>query len=204
MLTYPAQYVLPQQARLRSLDETQTDPTQGGVDTANRIGYMHKWGVDMTTPKLKYTDVMALFSFMCALGGKFTPCLLANPYPPLGTGMSDARLRETISQGTQSAPLYNLPGAKAGLLLPGDFIQFTNHSKVYMVTQVLSSNGAGQGTVYFTPPLRTAVAQNNPAIAGAAVKFTMRLKSDSQDIQLSAREGKEVPIKIELVEFIND
>lgn len=204
MLTYPAQYVLPQQARLRSLDETQTDPTQGGVDTANRIGYMHKWAIDMTTPKLKYVDVMALFSFTCSLGGKFTPCLLSNPYPMLGTGMSDARMRENISQGTQNAPLYNLPGAKAGILLPGDFIQFSNHSKVYMVTQVLSSNGAGQGTVHFTPPLRTAVAQNNPAIAGEAVKFTMRLKSDSQDIQLSAREGKEVPIKIELVEFIND
>ena len=145
MLIFPAKYVLPQQARLRSLDETQTPPSQGGIDHTNRIGYMHKWGIDLTTPKLKYADVMGLFSFVCSLGGQYSPCLFANPYPPIGTG-----------------------------------------------------------TGYFTPPLRIGTAQNTVLSAGPDVNFTMRLKSDSQDIQLRATEGKEVPVKVEFVEFIND
>lgn len=204
MLNFPAKYVLPQQARLRSLDETQTDPSQGGIDTTNRIGYMHKWGIDLTTPKLKYSDVMGLFSFVCSLGGQYGQCLFANPYPPIGTGTDLARLRENALQGAQSIALYNLPSAKVGILEPGDFVQFNTHSKVYMVTQTLSSNGAGQGAVHITPPLRNALAQNSALIAGSDVNFTMHLKSDSQDIQLRASEGKEVAVKVEFVEFIND
>ncbi|MBB1307298.1 hypothetical protein [Pseudoalteromonas sp. SR43-5] len=204
MLIFPAKYVLPQQARLRSLDETQTPPSQGGIDHTNRIGYMHKWGIDLTTPKLKYADVMGLFSFVCSLGGQYNPCLFANPYPPIGTGTGLALMRENALQGAQSVALYNLPGAKSGIFEAGDFIKFSNHSKVYMVTQSLNSNGAGQGTVYFTPPLRIGTAQNTALSAGPDVNFTMRLKSDSQDIQLRATEGKEVPVKVEFVEFIND
>lgn len=204
MLTFPAKYVLPQQARLRNLNETQTDPSQGGIDHTNRIGYMHKWGIDLTTPKLKYADVMGLFSFVCSLEGQYGHCLFANPYPPIGTGASLARVRENALQGAKSIALYNLPSAQTGIFEAGDFIQLSNHSKVYMVTQTLNSNGAGQGTVHFTPPLRLASAQNTGLSAGTDVNFTMHLKSDSQDIQLRASEGKEVAVKVEFVEFIND
>ena len=204
MLNFPAKYVLPQQARLRTLNETQIDPSQGGIDHTNRIGYMHKWGIDLTTPKLNYTNVMGLFSFVCSLEGQYGACLFANPYPPIGTGTDLARLRENALQGAQSLALYNLPSAKAGILEPGDFIKLSNHSKVYMVTQSLNSNGAGQGTVHITPPLRNACAQNTGISAGANVNFTMRLKSDAQDIQLRATEGKELAVKVEFVEFIND
>tara|TARA_B100000700_G_scaffold321048_1_gene419507 strand:+ start:4865 stop:5479 length:615 start_codon:yes stop_codon:yes gene_type:complete len=204
MQIFPVKYVLPQQARLRTYNETQNDPTQGGIDTTNRIGYMHKWGIDLTTPKLKYSDVMGLFSFVCSLDGQYGQCLFANPYPQIGTGTDLARLRENALQGSKSIALYNLPSAKVGILEPGDFVQFSSHSKVYMVTQTLSSNGAGQGTVHITPPLRNALAQNTALIAGANVNFTMQLTSDKQDIQLRAREGKELAVKVEFVEFIND
>lgn len=204
MLTFPQKYMLPQQSRLRSVDVTQTQDSQGGIDHTNRIGYKHKWAIDITTPKLKYSDVMALFSFACQLGGKYSPCLVPNPYPPVGSADFLTQSREITPQGAQSVALFNLPSAKTNLLLPGDFIQFVDHSKVYMVTQPLNSNGAGQGTVSFTPPLRKNVAQNVPCRVGDRVFFTMRLKSDKQDIQLRADQGKESPVKIEFEEYIND
>ena len=204
MLIFPVKYVLPQQVRLRSFETTQTDPTQGGIDLTNRIGYMHKWGIDLTTPKLKYAGVMGLFSFVCSLGGEYGNCLFANPFPPIGLGADLAAVRTAADQGSESVALYNLPGAKTGILEPGDFVQFSTHSKVYMVTQRVSSNGAGQGTVHITPPLRNALAQNTSLKTGSSVQFVMRLTSDKQDIQLRAREGKEQAVKVEFMEFIND
>lgn len=204
MLIYPAKYMLPQQARLRSLDETQTDPSHGGIDHTNRIGFMHKWGIDITTPKLKYSDVMGLFSFACALGGQYGQCQMPNPFPAIGVGTQLALTRGLTAQGSQQVALFNLPAATPGVLEPGDFLRFSTHSKVYMVTQTLTSNGAGQGTVSITPPLRSDLTQNAGVSTGANVTFIMQLKSDKQDIHFRADKDRERAVKIEFVEFIND
>lgn len=204
MATFPEQFILPQKLRIRSLDSTQTAQTQGGISHKNRIGYRHRWAFDMTTPKLNYEKAMALYAFVCSMGGRFGICTMRNPLPMLGAGAENALVRENITQGDTVAPLYALTGNVSAALKPGDYIQFANHTKAYMVTAILNSNGLGQGTVSFTPNLRVDVPTGTSMLSGGDVHFSLELKSDDQDIQHRADSEREVPIKIEFEEYIND
>lgn len=204
MATFPEQFILPQKLRIRSLDSTQTAQSQGGISHKNRIGYRHRWGFDMTTPKLNYEKAMALYAFVCSMGGRFGICTMRNPIPMLGAGAGAAQVRTAAEQGDTTVSLHAMNGSVLGALKAGDYIQFANHTKAYMVTATLNTNGLGQGTVSFTPNLRVAVPFGTAMAAGPNVHFSLELKSDDQDIQHRADSEREVPIKIEFEEYIND
>lgn len=204
MAIFPNEFILPQKLRVRSVDQTQSESSWGGITHKNRLGYMHRWGLDMTTPKLNYEKAMALYAFICSLGGRFGVCMMKNPLPMLGAGIENALVRENISQGDTSAPLYAMTGNVTAALKPGDYIQFANHTKAYMVTAILNTNGLGQGTVCFTPNLRVDVPFGTEMNSGENVHFSLELKSDEQDILHRADSEREVPIKIEFEEYIND
>lgn len=204
MATFPEQFILPQKVRIRSLDSTQTDQTMGGVSHKNRIGYRHRWGFDMTTPKLNYEKAMALYAFVCSLGGRFGVCTMKNPLPMLGKGADNALVRTSAQQGDTTAPLYAMNNNVIAALKPGDYIQFANHTKAYMVTALMNTNGLGQSSVSFTPNLRIDVPAGTQMLAGQNVIFSLELKSDDQDIQHRADTDREVAIKVEFEEYIND
>lgn len=204
MATFPPEFVLPQKVRLRSLDETQVASSQGGITHKNRIGFMHRWGIDLTTPKLNYAKVMHLYSFVCSMGGRFGTCVFQNPHPPIGKGIANAFVRTSAEQGVKSVPLYAMNNSVVGALMPGDWVQFANHTKAYMVTAVLNTNGLGQGTVEITPNLRKAIPAGTSVKSGTEVNFTVELKSDDQDILLRADQGKELAVQIDFVEYLND
>lgn len=204
MATFPEQFILPKKLRIRSLDSTQTDPTLGGISNKNRIAYRHRWAFDMTTPKLNYERAMALYAFICSMGGRFGVCTMKNPLPQLGAGAENALVRTSAEQGDTTTALYAMNNNVLGALKAGDYIQFDNHTKAYMVTAVLNTNGVGQGTVSFTPNLRIAVPAGTPMKSGGNVHFSLELKSDDQDIQHRADTDREVAIKVEFEEYIND
>jgi len=73
------------------------------------------------------------------------------------------------------------------VLKAGDLIRFTNHTKVYMVTDDVTSSGTGTANVNITPALVSGVS-NNEAVTINNVPFRMTLNNDSQEIAVGTTE----------------
>jgi hypothetical protein len=88
-----------------------------------------------------------------------------------------------VPHGTASAGATSitLGGTGTGTLKAGDFIKFSNHTKVYMV--VADQSDISSGTLTIEPPLRTAVSSTN--IIYDNVPFTVYLINDLQEFGAS-------------------
>lgn len=84
----------------------------------------------------------------------------------------------TASAGATSV---TLGGTGTGTFKAGDFIKFSNHTKVYMV--VADQSDISSGTFTIEPPLRTAVSSTN--ITYDNVAFTVYLINDLQEFGAS-------------------
>jgi hypothetical protein len=84
----------------------------------------------------------------------------------------------TASAGATS---ITLGGTGTGTLKAGDFIKFTNHTKVYMVVE--DQSDISTGTLTIEPPLRTAVSSTD--ITYDNVPFTVYLINDLQEFGAS-------------------
>ena len=84
-----------------------------------------------------------------------------------------------VPHGTASAGATSitLGGSGSGTLLSGDFIKFSNHTKVYMV--VSAQSDISTGTLTIEPPLTTAVSSST--IVYDNIPFTVFLTNDVQE-----------------------
>lgn len=82
-----------------------------------------------------------------------------------------------------------------GDIKAGDFVKFSGHTKVYMVT----ADRSGAGSMSIEPPLLEAVADNE-AVSYNSVAFTMKLANDVQEYSLSSNEY--YTYEIDMVEVI--
>jgi hypothetical protein len=198
---FPAQFVSPRSARLVSATKTQVSPTHSGAQRPSSNGMQQRFAIELTTPPLLYAEAMHLFSFIVGLDGQFKACSLANPLPQIGNGLGDqAVLRSAAEQGKQVISVTDGAASVLSALMPGDFVQFANHSKAYMVTNVANTNGLGQSTFTVTPSLRKAVPAGTLIRSGQNVVFNMALQSDEQDILLSAQSDRRTSFVIEFQE----
>ena len=94
--------------------------------------------------------------------------------------LEDARgTASGVPHGTASAGATSitLGGSGSGTLLNGDFIKFSNHTKVYMV--VADQSDISTGTLTIEPPLTTAVSSST--IVYDNIPFTVFLTNDVQE-----------------------
>jgi hypothetical protein len=77
-----------------------------------------------------------------------------------------------------------MANSTSGVFKAGDYFRFTGQTKVYMVMADVSSNGSGQGTLTFEPPLRANVA-DNAVLIYSNVDFTVGLTGDIQEFNIS-------------------
>ena len=102
---------------------------------------------------------------------------------PLGVASGVILVNGAISAGATSCSIDGLANSTTGVFKAGDYFRFTGQSKVYMCVADVSSNGSGQGTLTFEPPLRTAVSDNTILIY-SNVDFTVGLISDVQEFNI--------------------
>ena len=88
-----------------------------------------------------------------------------------------------VSAGATSCSIDGMANSTTGVFKAGDFFRFTGQTKVYMIVSDVSSNGSGQGTLTFEPPLRTAVSDNTALIYNN-VDFTVGLTNDIQEFNI--------------------
>ena len=111
---------------------------------------------------------------------QYTPSTMASSN---GVASGVIRVNGAISAGVTSVAIDGMANSTSGLFKAGDFFRFTGQNKVYMIVADVSSNGSGQGTLTFEPPLRTGVA-DNAILIYSNVDFTVGLTNDIQEFNV--------------------
>jgi hypothetical protein len=88
-----------------------------------------------------------------------------------------------ISAGATTCTIDGMATSTSDILKAGDYFRFTGQDKVYMAVADLDSDGTGEGTLTFEPPLRSDVA-NDIALVYDNVDFTVRLSNDIQEYSI--------------------
>jgi hypothetical protein len=103
---------------------------------------------------------------------------------PLGVASGIISVNGAITAGATTCSIDGMANSTTGVFKAGDYFRFTGQNKVYMVMADVSSNGSGQGTLTFEPPLRSNVA-DNAVLIYSNVDFTVGLSGDIQEFNLS-------------------
>ena len=101
----------------------------------------------------------------------------------LGVASGVIRVNGAILAGVTSVAIDGMANSTSGVFKAGDFFRFTGQEKVYMCVGDVSSNGSGQGTLTFEPPLRSNVA-DNAILIYSNVDFTVGLTGDIQEFTI--------------------
>ena len=107
--------------------------------------------------------------------------------PNVSTTTSGLPNQNTFPTGTNSAGSTSCTvrsgDTSATILKAGDVIRFANHTKVYMVTEDVTTDGSGDATINFQPSLITAVNEDSTGetIQVSNVEFRMILSNDVQE-----------------------
>ena len=102
----------------------------------------------------------------------------------LGVASGVISVNGAISAGATTCSIDGMANSTSGVFKAGDYFRFTGQAKVYMVMADVSSNGSGQGTLTFEPPLRTNVS-DNAVLIYSNVDFTVGLTGDIQEFNIS-------------------
>jgi hypothetical protein len=100
-------------------------------------------------------------------------------YRPLG----GALITQPPPLGYRSVDIGGMTPLRNQVLRAGDFFRFAGHTKVYMATDDLNSDGGGAGTLNFSGGLVVSPLINQ-GIFTNDVKFTVILDSDIQEYSL--------------------
>jgi hypothetical protein len=98
----------------------------------------------------------------------------------LGVASGVISVNGAISAGVTSVAIDGMANSTSGVFKAGDLFRFTGQNKVYMCVGDVSSNGSGQGTLTFEPPLRANVS-DNAVLIYSNVDFTVGLTGDIQE-----------------------
>ena len=140
----------------------------------------------VTFPVMTRTEFAPILAFIVKQRSQiesftFTPPTLDDS---LGVASGVIRVNGAILAGVTSVAIDGMANSTSGVFKAGDFFRFTGQNKVYMVMADVSSNGSGQGTLTFEPPLRTNVS-DNAILIYTNVDFTVGFTGDVQEFNIS-------------------
>ncbi len=151
-------------------------PLNGSVQTVEFPGA--RWVLTASLPPMKRDTASAWQSFLVQLRGVSGRFYAGDPKGgvPRGTALGTPLVNGASQAGTSLITdgwSINQPAA----LQVGDYFQIGTELK--FVTATVASNGTGQATINFEPPLRASPADNAPIITNNPVCI-MRLNDNSQ------------------------
>ena len=145
----------------------------------------------LKSPKMTRLQVDADFSFIAAQDGQVESFTIVPPVISSSKGTASGTV--TVVNATSSAPVLSLAaGSKnvgvsggTGTLKKGDLIKFSNHDKVYMLTEDANLDGSTVDQLSFYPPLTTALTGGGQTITYNSVPFKVYLNSDTATFSTS-------------------
>jgi hypothetical protein len=154
--------------------------------------------VELTTTPLPYAEGMAAAAYMDSLKVGLTVFALPNPLPALATRTGLSSNGINLPEST-SITLDGATPSQTNALVGGDFIQYTNHQKVYRLVGNKNANGAGEVTATITPELFSQVNNNEVIQYGENVVFQVCL-DDYVSMDVRANNGKFIVFTVTLIE----
>ena len=144
-----------------------------------------KFRLRVSFPPMTRTEFAPINAFIMKQRSQLESFTYAPPTisTPLGVASGTILVNGAISAGAISCSIDGMANSTTGVFKAGDYFRFTGQTKVYMVVSDVSSNGSGQGTLTFEPPLRSNVA-DNAVIIYSGVDFTLGLTNDIQEFNI--------------------
>ena len=164
-----------QTATISSETTTRITESLSGITFRKSIGSQH-WLMTLGTKPLDRAEQGELFAFLTKQEGMFGSFTVV---PPIygSTRSTNATGTPTVTQ-TYDAGLSSVRANQGGgTLHAGDFIKFSNHDKVYMLTADVNQDLSSEDTFEFTPHLEHEV-DNTTTIAYNNVPFKVMLMAD--------------------------
>lgn len=157
-----------------------------------RVGYGHSYySFDVKYRYLTYDQAGVVMSFLATAQGQLLsfeivlPEISVSDAPAAAAATLTATVQTTVNAGVKSVTLANC-GANKNILNAGDYFRFNNHSKVYMSTTNVTSNGSGLATVTFSGSLVSQV-PSGTGVFLTNVPFTVVLSEPTQEYEVSQR-----------------
>ena len=138
------------------------------------------WTIRLNTANLTQADMSELYSFLVAQNGQYEAFAVV---PPIhgnarGTASGTSTVTQTYAAGLKAVKA----NGASGTLLKGDFISFSNHDKVYMITEDVNMDASSEDTIHIFPNLVTAVT-NATTITYDNVAFKVMLTDSSTNFK---------------------
>lgn len=160
----------------------------------------HRWQIDVNFPTMLREDFMPIYAFCISQRGQFESFLYV---PPIVGTRQVTTGGDGVVNGAHSAGDNTIVtdgwDVSETCLKAGDFLKFSGHSKVYMITSDLTSDASGNATMTIEPPLMADLADDE-TITVDNVPFTMMLTSDVQEY--SAGMPKIYNFSVSMIEVI--
>jgi hypothetical protein len=196
--TFPTSPV-PADIKVSSFTPTLVSETQSMKRQVRRRGGQ-RWAFEVNYPPMTRAEFAPVYAFCIAQRGQyetftFVPPVVSDPQgtatgTPLVNGAQSAGDNTIVTDGWSNS----ITALKAG-----DFLKFSGHNKVYMVTADATSDGSGNATLTIEPPLMADVSDNEALTVGD-VPFTVSLVNDTQEF--SAGPPNIYEFNLQLIEII--
>ena len=131
-------------------------------------------------------DMMADYAFIVQQDGQVESFNIVPPTISTTRGTASGTI--TVANTTSTSPVISLASGSTavgvtggtGTLKKGDLIKFSNHNKVYMITEDVNLDGSTVDRIPFYPPLITALTGGGQTITYTDVPFTVYMDRDEQ------------------------
>jgi len=170
----------------KSNTQTRTTQTLSGRTQRAQINSQH-FSFKLVSPPLSREDYMPIMAFIMKQGGKFDSFTVVPPLISSTRGTASGTItcvEATTSDYDNSATSSNVPvSGGTGTLKSGDLIKFSNHDKVYMLTEDVNLDGSTIDALPIFPTLRTATTSST-TVQYNNVPFKVFLTSDQQQFSV--------------------
>jgi hypothetical protein len=178
--TFPSSPV-PRNVAISTNQNTIVTTTASGRRQARQIDGQ-RFRLRLSFPVMTRTEFAPILAFIMKQRSQMESFTYTPPTveDSLGVASGVISVNGAISAGVTSVAIDGMANSTSGVFKAGDLFRFTGQTKVYMCVGDVSSNGSGQGTLTFEPPLRSNVA-DNAVLIYSNVDFTVGLTGDIQE-----------------------
>jgi hypothetical protein len=141
------------------------------------------WSFSLKSPALTRANFMSLYSFIVKQDGQFSSFTVVPPV--ISTTRGTASGTVTVNANTSPGVLTCNVAGGTGTLKKGDLIKFSNHDKVYMLTEDVNLDNSTVDTLTFYPNLTDAITTTT-TVDYTNVPITVFLNSDQQSYTANA------------------
>jgi hypothetical protein len=142
-----------------------------------------RWLLDVVFAPMTRSEFAPIFAFGVKQKGQYETFTYVPPTISTTRGVTSETIIVNdagVSAGDVSCAVDNLTVSTSNILRTGDFIKFSDHTKVYIVTEDMSSDGSGDATLNFAPSAVQDITDNS-TVSIASVPFTVSFQDDVKE-----------------------